>query len=407
MRISTNMIYDKGVNGMQRQWSGLLHTQQQLSTGRRVLTPADDPIASSRALEISQSKGVNSQFMVNTGYAEDRLGLLENKLVGVGDILQYVRTKTVEAGNGVYDEKDLKYVATDLRAQFDALLALANSQDGLGDYLFSGYRANDQPFSGDLAGVSYAGDEGTQTIQVSASRYMPVSLPGSSVFTSTRPYADSLIYTPAGLNNSGDASLTAALTQPADPSLLGRRFEVTYNDDGVNPPSWDVYEYRPNVPERIPVATGVTALNDPALTAALGFELNVGSGTPENGDQFEVFASSPNIFDNLGMLIDAMERPGPAGMAGGAVVAGLENLDSALENVLKIRAQIGSQLVETEALQNLGSDLNIQYSENISDLMDVDYAEAISNLTQQQTYLQAAQMSYMRLSGLSLFNYLS
>ncbi|THF65719.1 flagellar hook-associated protein 3 [Pseudothauera nasutitermitis] len=406
MRISSNMIYQKGVGSMQQQWSSLLHTQQQLSTGRRVLTPADDPIAASRALELGQSKGVNSQFMVNTGYAEDRLGLLEGKLTGIGDILQYMRTKTVEAGNGSYDDKDLAYVATDLRAQFDAMLALANSQDGMGDYLFSGYMANQQPFSGDLAGVTYHGDHGTQTIQVSASRYMPVSLPGSDIFTNTRAYSNDLIAMPAGTNNVGNGALSAALPDPADPSLLGRRYEVTYHDDGVNPPTWDIYEYRPGVADKIPVAVGATALNDPAITAALGFELDLASGTPEDGDQFEVFASSPNIFDNLGMLIDAMERPGPAGMAAGAVAVGLENIDGALENVLKTRARIGSQLVETEALQSLGSDLNLQYEESISDLMDVDYVEALSRFAQQQTYLQAAQQSFMQVSRLSLFDYL-
>ncbi|THF64176.1 flagellar hook-associated protein FlgL [Pseudothauera rhizosphaerae] len=406
MRISSNMIYQKGVGSMQQQWSDILRTQQQLSSGKRVLTPADDPIAAARALEIGQSKGVNAQFMVNAGYAEDRMGLLESKLTGVTDILQYVRTKTVEAGNGVYDETDLSYVATDLRAQFEALLALANSKDGMGDYLFSGYKANEQPFTGNLAGVSYNGDQGTQTIQVSASRYMPVSLPGSDVFGSTRAFGDELISTPAGLANQGDGALGATLTDPADVSLLGRRYEVTYHDDGVNPPTWDIYEYRPDVADRIPVATGVTALDDPAVTAALGFELNLASGTPEDGDAFEVFASSPNVFDNLGMLIDALERPGPSGMAGGAVAVGLQNIDAALENVLKTRARIGSQLVEAQSIQTLGDDLNLQYSESISDLVDVDFVEALSRLAQQQTYLQAAQQSFLKVSGLSLFNYL-
>lgn len=407
MRISTSMIYQKGVGGIQQQWSGLLHTQQQLSTGRRVLTPADDPIAASRALELGQSQGVNKQFMVNTGYAEDRLGLLENKLTGVGDILQYMRTKTVEAGNGGYNEQDLKALATDLRAQFDAMLALANSKDGMGDYLFSGFKANEQPFSGDLANVAYHGDHGTQTIQVSASRYMPVSLPGSDVFMATRAYNDELIDLPPGTDNQGDAVLGATLPDPVDATLLGRRYELSYNDDGINPPSWDIVEHRPGVASPIAVASGVTALNDPAVTAALGFELNLSSGAAVDGDRFEVFASSPNVFENLGMLIDAMERPGPSGMADGAVASGLKNIDSALENVLKIRARVGSQMVEAEALQNLGSDLSIQYSESISDLMDVNYAEAISNLMQQQTYLQAAQQSFMRVSGLSLFNFLS
>lgn len=160
-------------------------------------------------------------------------------------------------------------------------------------------------------------------------------------------------------------------------------------------------EYRPDV--ATPITTSVATL--PATID--GFTLDVASGSAVDGDRFEVVISSPNVFDNLGMLIDAMERPGPSGMAGGAVAEGLRNIDAGLENILKTRAQIGSQLTETEALASLGSDLDLQYATTLSGLQDVDYAEAISRLTQQQTYLQAAQQSFMRVSGLSLFNYLS
>lgn len=419
MRISTNMIYDKGVGSMQNQWGSLLHTQQQLSTGRRVLTPADDPIAAARALELGQSKGVNTQFMTNTGYAEDKLGLLEGKLTGVGDTLQYIREKTVSAGNAGYKEEDLRYLATDLRAQFDALLALANSQDGSGDYLFSGYRSNHQPFSGSIAGVDYAGDYGTQTVQVSASRYMPVSLPGSDVFAATRQIDDDLVQASTGTHvdgseNTGGTTLSGTLQPLAaggvDMNTLGRRYEIVYNAAT----GYDVFEYQPGNPNKVTLATGLadlSSLGDETSPNFIGvnLQMNDAAGNPAvpgDGDRFELFMASPNMFDNLGVLIDAMERPGPSGMAGGAVAFGLTNLDGAIENILSTRAQIGSQLVETQSLQSLGSDLDIQYAEVISGLMDVDYVDAISRLTQQQTYLQAAQQSFMKVSNLSLFNFI-
>ncbi|MFT3758715.1 flagellar hook-associated protein FlgL [Thauera sp.] len=412
MRISTNMIYDKGVGSIQQQWGSLLHTQQQLSTGRRVLTPADDPIASARALEIGQSQGVNNQFMANTGYAEDKLNLLESQLDGVGEILQYMRQKTVAAGNPTFKEEDLRSLGIDLRAQFDALMALANTKDGMGDYIFSGYRSNQQPFSGDLAGVVYSGDEGTQTVQVSASRFMPVSLPGSDVFARTRTLTDS-VYVGNGTQNTGEAAVSgSAAIDPATGAPYaegqGRRFEIEYNGG-----AYDVYEHRPGVAHKITVATGLSdlsSLGDPASPNFVGLDFNVSSGPPADGDRFEVFSASTNMFDNLGIMIDALERPGPAGTAAGAVAFGLENIDRANENILKVVAQIGSQLVETESLQSLGSDLNLQYTEVITGLTGMtseDWVEGLSRLTQQRTYLEAAQQSFMRVSGLSLFNFLN
>lgn len=100
MRISTSMIFDAGRTAMQRQTEDIVRTQQQLSTGRRILTPSDDPIASARALEVSQTKSVNEQLQTNQGYAKDALASLESNLGSINDILTYIRTRAVEAGNG-------------------------------------------------------------------------------------------------------------------------------------------------------------------------------------------------------------------------------------------------------------------------------------------------------------------
>jgi len=234
----------------------------------------------------------------------------------------------------------------------------------------------------------------------------------SDIFTATSALSDDLVAAYTGTRadgslNEGDAALSGALVYPVDVSAnLGRRYEVTYVDDGVNPAGWNIYEYRAGVSDKIPVALGVSALNDPAVVAATGLDLSVANGAPADGDRFEVFASSPNMFDNIGMFVDALERPGPSGMADGAVAVALQDIDAGIENILKVRAQIGSQLNETKSLTSVGSDLNLQYSEVISELMDVDYVEALSRLTQQTTYLQAAQQSFMRVASLSLFDYL-
>ena len=78
-----------------------------------------------------------------------------------------------------------------------------------------------------------------------------------------------------------------------------------------------------------------------------------------------------------------------------------------LDRTLTVRAQIGSQQVEVEQLGFIGSDLDLQYQTTLSNLQDLDYNEAISRLTQQRTFLEAAQQSFLKTTGLSLFNYLS
>lgn len=300
MRVSTNMIYDQGVRALQTQSAALLYTGQQIATRRKILTPADDPVASARALDVTQSRSVNKQFTTNQGYAEDALKLVEGQLDGAGEIIQYARERVLAAGNPALSDVGRKSIATDLRAQFDAMLAIANTRDANGDYLFAGYKSDKAPFEGSSAtlAAAYGGDEGTRTMQVSSSRFMPVSFGGERVF------------------GAGDDS----------------------------------------------------------------------------------------VFKVLGEFISALEG---GGAVSDAVSTALGGLDTSLDNVLTTRAQIGSQLVEVEQLGFIGSDLDLQYATTLSNLQDLDYNEAISRLTQQQTYLQAARQSFLKTTGLSLFNYLS
>ena len=302
MRVTTGLIHDSGVAAMQNQQSKLLTLQQQVSSGRRILSPADDPISAARALEINQAKSVNDQFKLNQGYARDSLGLLENKIEGVSDLLGYVRDQVVAAGNGSYSQAERNAMATDLRGRFDALLSLANSQDAAGEFVFSGFKGDTQPFTGGLAGVTYQGDQGERTLQVSNSRVLSVSNNGEQVFM--------------------------------------------------------------NVP-----------------------------------------GSTQGVFGVISNFITALESP--AANLPADVSTALTNLDTSFEGVLRVRASIGSRANEVDALHKVSSDLEIQYAQTLSRLQDLDYTEAISDLTQQQTFLQAAQQSFLRVANLSLFNFLN
>jgi flagellar hook-associated protein 3 FlgL len=183
MRVSTSQLYEQGISTLNKQTSQYMKLQNQLATGRRVLTPSDDPVASARALEVTQSKNLNTQYTQNQGAATDALNQEESSLASLGDTLQNIRDRVVQAGNASLDDSQRKMIATDLRAQFNQLLSIANTQDSSGQYLFAGYRGATQPFSGAVGiPVTYAGDQGARALQVSASRTMPISNSGDQVF---------------------------------------------------------------------------------------------------------------------------------------------------------------------------------------------------------------------------------
>ena len=146
MRISTSQIYNAGALGLQSNQQGLFKLQNQLSSGRRILTPADDPVASAQALVVTQSKDINTQYMENQGSVSAQLGTVEATLGSLVYLVQGARERAVEA-KGSLSDNQRGFIATDLKLKFDALLAIANAGDGAGQFLFSGYQGATLPFA--------------------------------------------------------------------------------------------------------------------------------------------------------------------------------------------------------------------------------------------------------------------
>lgn len=304
MRVSTQMLFENGAARLGDLQSGLMRTQQQIATGRRMLAPSDDPVGAAQALEISQSQAINAQHGVNRLQAKSALGLVEDTLGSVTSLLQDVKTTIVAAGNGALTNTERGFVASELRGRFEQLLGLANTRDGMGNYMFSGYQTATPAFVEVPGGAQYQGDPGQRLIQVDANRQMAINVPGQTVF------------------QGGGQDIFATLD------------------------------------------TLITLLQTPVVDAASQAALDAGLGTAN------------------------------------------ASLDTALDNVLTVRASIGARLQELDAFDNLGEDRNIRYSETLSALQDLDYTEALTRLSQQQITLEAAQRSFVSVSGLSLFNYL-
>jgi flagellar hook-associated protein 3 FlgL len=74
--------------------------------------------------------------------------------------------------------------------------------------------------------------------------------------------------------------------------------------------------------------------------------------------------------------------------------------------VLSVRTALGARLRELDALGAQAADETLLHQQELSRLVDLDYAEGASRLAQQQLTTQAAQQSYLRLTSLSLFNFL-
>ena len=182
MRISTTSFYENASGKISDLQSALATKQTQLASGKRILTPADDPVAAAAALEVSQADAVNTQFAANRGTAKNALSLQESTLGRYTDLLQNVKTLSVAAGNAALDDTQRKYLATQLQGNLDDMIGIANTRDSSGNYIFSGFQSTVQPFVQTAAGVAYAGDQGQRQLQVSTSRQLSINDTGDAIF---------------------------------------------------------------------------------------------------------------------------------------------------------------------------------------------------------------------------------
>jgi flagellar hook-associated protein 3 FlgL len=437
IRVSTGMIFDAGVTAMNTQTASLLHLQQQVATGRRIVTPADDPVAAARALEVTQAQDVTKQYSTNHDNAKSALGLEEAQLTSVNDMMARLKELTVQAGNASLSASDRRSVALELRARFEELIGIANATDGTGQYLFAGYMGSTKPFGASIDAmvqntaleVTYSGDNGQRKLQVSPTRFLEISDAGNDVFMRMRN-GNGYFATDYATANTGTATIDAGnVTNTATwNALANKNYRIDFTVDNSVTPAVTRYDI-------VNTTTGNSLLTGGAAPAALAnqriyqpnqpillqsqgvepaFDLGASvtiSGDPATNDSFTIAPStSQSIFRTLADLIRNLEI-GPAGAGTNAKYSNeigfaLQNFDQANDNILKVRAAIGSRLNEVDSLANVNADLQLQYQQTLSNLQDLDYAKAISDLTRKQTDLEAAQKSFMRVSQLSLFNYL-
>ena len=399
MRISSNTIFDSNVALLNQQQTRVFQTQQQIASGRRILTASDDPVAATQALEVSQKDAANTQYALNRTMARNTLSIAERMLDAVASLLQDVRASTLEAGDGSLTSP--KIVAADLAGRLEELVGLANSSDGLGNYLFAGFQSRTTPFVDTTAGVGFFGDDGQRLVQAAANRQLATSDSGADIFMRIKNGNGTFDTQPDSANTGSGVISRGSVLNPAP--VTGDDYRVDFSVvAGVT-----TYSVTNTTTSAVVIPAG-TAYSSGQAISFDGVQFDI-QGAPANGDKFTVLPSTnESVFETISDLIDGLNNaPG----AGGAILAntigrGINNLDNALDNVRTVQATMGLRLNELDALQVAGEDFGLQFKQALSDLQDTDYNKAISDLTQQQMILQAAQQSFVKITNLSMFNYL-
>ncbi|MEW5056370.1 MAG: flagellar hook-associated protein FlgL [Cycloclasticus sp.] len=413
-RLSTSLAQQLGINTILSQQITLNQTQQQISLGKRILSPSDDPAGAVQLLDLSESLSRLEQFQGNLDYARNRLSLSEGTLNGVSNNLQRVRELAVQGFNSTNTATDKQSIALEIFQRVDELAALANTKDANGDYLYAGFKAQTEPFSGSAAtgSFSYNGDQGVRYLKIGENRTISDGNAGAEVFFDLQDKdgnAESMFATLYGLatdlSNDRPATEESTFTlanNPADNSTLiinGVTYEFDGNASGATVGGATVV-----------TIGGSTAATINALKIAVdGATVPAGKSavtTSASSNQLTITAST----EGEGQL-DALTGTSITGNNTATTVSTplydhLDQLDTALGRILDVRAQLGARLNVLDSQDEINQDFELSIETTRSEIEDLDMAEAISRFNLQIVALQAAQQAFIKVQNLSLFNLL-
>ncbi|MBP5980958.1 MAG: flagellar hook-associated protein FlgL [Halomonas sp.] len=420
MRISTVTMFEQSTASMNRQQSDFLKVSQQIASGRRVVNPSDDPQAASRAVGVDQSIAITEQYADSRVSARNSLSQTESILNSVSDAVTSAKTLLIQASSDTLSSADRESIASELKGVYETLIGQANATDGNGRYLFGGYKDNAPPFVKTAEGnIEYSGDANSRQQQVDASRLMPITENGKTIFQSVPSGAGYIAEAirENGTRNAGSVIVSGPQVTDVSDDNYGDDYRVAFGgtedastytvqrfDEATN--AWSNVEGHVDQPY-----TGGT---DTQQLSFGGVKVSL-EGKPQPGDQILVAQAGsdqrePDLFKTLESAIRVLETPAEStserAELRNTLNTSMRDLDNALDNVLTVRASAGARLNELDVIDAVGSNRMMNYTQTLSDLVDLDYAEAISEYSLRQVGLQASQKAFVDIKGMSLFDYM-
>ena len=410
-RISTNQMHQGAMDSMATQHGKLSRTQQQVATGKKIFKPSEDPVAASRVVNMKDTLASIEQHQSNINSARARITLAEGVLNNTVEAIHRVRELAIQANNDSQNESTRLFIADEVKQIQGSILSLANTTDSNNEYLFAGTSSRNKPFSNNEAGgFDYNGDESHREVQISRSRRIAVDDPGSDIFIEIKN-GNGVFSTMHGPENQGSGIIDPGR---ASGDYVTETYAIIFDQSDA--------EYAANALEtNVPLTYSVVDAAGNVLVGGVPFKEGKEivfngvhtsiKGTPEDGDYFVISPSqNQDMFTTLQILVDALQSKTPdendkIGFHG-AVNRSLANLTQSLDNILLTHGKIGARLNALDSQEIINDAYRLQIREVLSNIEDLDFAEAVSRLNLELTGLEASQKAFTRVQDISLFNFL-
>lgn len=423
MRISTAWAQQLSINAMNSQQTQLAKLQQQLSSGLKVSEPADDPAAAVRVLDLEGTIAKTNQYQSNISTVRGRLNVEESALETSGNILNRAKELTIQGMNASLNSSDRLSIKFEVDQLIQEMAGVANTQNANGEFIFSGDLATVPAFALHPTTGEYVYQGGPQqrVLQISPTRQVADGDLGFNVFQnidSVSPAKDengkrSIFNTLKALSEGLGATFNAT---PAE--ITGDRF-LRYGLDYSPPAAPASFTLTANGGAAVSITLNTKFTDVASIVNAINLQAGPTIQARSNGNRIEFASVATGAASSIQINNTSGTFLADAGFTNGQIKTGasaqifqsqlgdvLTDLNAAQDSFLEARTSVGARLnaLDNQELQNEKFVLDTKTT--LSETQDLDYADAISKFQLQSTALQAAQQTFAKVKGLSLFNYL-
>ncbi|KTD82712.1 flagellar hook-associated protein FlgL [Legionella waltersii] len=410
MRISTNQIYQRALSHLMNQEQRLASLQQQLSSGIRVQTPSDDPLASAQIELIQQRVNLTEILQKNRQTTQSALQLEEGTIGNATDTLMRLRELQLQAGNPSLSEDARKAIGIEANTILNEMVNFANTKDSNGSYMFSGAMTTTQPVILNGAGqYVYNGDSTIRYQNVTQSLQVATNDTGDNLFMRIPNGNGTFTVKQTATTNTGTASVSAgtAVSGGFTPDTYTMSFALNTQGNlvvmvsgvasgNVIPPT--------GLPDDAPL------YQDGGTVSFNGAQVVV-TGAPNAGDAFTISpASNESIFSTIQRVVANLNQPFSTSTQKAAIQTEnnqlLTQIDSALGRLVDVRSDLGARLNQLDLADESNNDYLEISQITLKQLREINPTQVATEVNMQLINLQAAQMSFARIQGLSLFNYI-
>ena len=424
MQVSQKLFNQQAVSNFAKLDAEIQSLQEKVSTGKNILSASDDPIGAVNLSVAKEQKDLLMRFTENADVANERLALADVSLQESINALTRITELSIQAGSGTQNESA---ILKEIEALSEVVLEIANNRDAQGQAVFSGFRTNIVPFAKALDGsISYEGDRGKHSVQISESMKVRTSIDGGSAFMRIPAgneihsvfdiieNSQNAVKTASQFKRQGSASTNAEVgfVLPPDPqewtfTLSGSKGAVSITSSIAQGKVSDLVTVINNNTEN----TGITATEN-TETGGITLKENFAGeivmkdiqikGSEFGNEEVTSYAKFES-YDGEGNLVGSTRKLTDTDQLVSSAVNYLQN---AITHISDQRAVVGAQMNKLEQQKDILAERQILVTEKIGDIGDADLAELITRLQSLILSRDASHATFSKIGSKSLFDFI-